>query len=128
MENQVCISLHVQADHQRKSSTTHVVSLNSCDLFLTVLVYMQCTKHNNFQKNMLAWIRQQRNRSSVFVFVFISLLFSLNAYMLELGSKDVLNECLPLFLCLWCWLWIYMCCWKRDSLCQICCVSWINWC
>ena len=34
--------------------------------------------------------------------VFISLLLSLNAYMLELGCKDVLNECLPLFLCLWC--------------------------
>ena len=35
--------------------------------------------------------------------VFISLLLSLNAYMLELCIKDVLNECLPLFLCLWYW-------------------------
>ena len=32
--------------------------------------------------------------------VLISLLLSLKAYMLELDGKDVLNECLPLFLCL----------------------------
>ena len=36
-----CISLHLQADQQRKSFTTQVVSLNSCNLLLTVLVYMQ---------------------------------------------------------------------------------------
>ena len=63
------------------------------------------SKHNNFQENMLAWTKRQRNRSSVFVLVFISFLLSLNTYMLELGGKDVLNECLPLFLRLWCWLW-----------------------
>ena len=35
--------------------------------------------------------------------VFISLLLSLNAHMLELDNKDVLNECLPLFLRFWCY-------------------------
>ena len=33
--------MHLQADQQRKSFTTQVVSLNSCDLFLVILVYMQ---------------------------------------------------------------------------------------
>ena len=41
MENQGCISLHLQADQQRKSFTTQVVFLNSCDLLLAVLVDMQ---------------------------------------------------------------------------------------
>ena len=35
------MSLHLQADQQRKSFTTQVVSLNSCDLFFTVLVCIQ---------------------------------------------------------------------------------------
>ena len=34
-------SLHLQADQQRKSFTTQVVSWNSCGLLLAVLVYMQ---------------------------------------------------------------------------------------
>ena len=37
----VCISLQLQEDQQHKSFTTQVISLNCCDLFLTVLVYMQ---------------------------------------------------------------------------------------
>ena len=37
----VCISLHLQADKQHKSFITPVVFLNSCDLFLAVLVYMR---------------------------------------------------------------------------------------
>ena len=41
MENQVCISVHLQANQWRKSFTTYVVSLNSCDLFLSVSMYMQ---------------------------------------------------------------------------------------
>ena len=40
-ENQVCISLHLQADQQCKRFTAQVVYLNSRDLFLAVLVYMQ---------------------------------------------------------------------------------------
>ena len=40
-KNQVYISLHLQADQQRKSFTAQVVSLNSCDLFLAVLLFMQ---------------------------------------------------------------------------------------
>ena len=40
-ENQVYISLHLQTDQQHKSFTTPVVSLNSSDLFLAVLLYMQ---------------------------------------------------------------------------------------
>ena len=71
------------------------------------------SKHNNFLQNMLAWTKRQRNTNSVFARVFISLLLSLNAYMLKIGGKDVLNECLPLFLCLWCWLW-------ANMYCQIC--------
>ena len=33
-ENQICISLHLQADQQHKNFTTEAVSLNSHDLFL----------------------------------------------------------------------------------------------
>ena len=33
--------MHLQADQQCKSFTTQVVSLNSCGLFATVLVYIQ---------------------------------------------------------------------------------------
>ena len=58
------------------------------------------SKHNNFWQNMLAQTKRQRNRNSVFVLVLISLMLSLKAYMLELDGKDVLNECLPLFLSL----------------------------
>ena len=54
------------------------------------------SKHNNFQQNMLVWNSRQRNRSSVFLLVFISFLLSFNAYMLKLGGKDVLNERFPL--------------------------------
>ena len=39
-ENQVCISLHLQADQQRKSFTTQVVFLKIADLFLAVLAYI----------------------------------------------------------------------------------------
>ena len=60
--------------------------------------------------------------------VFISLLLSLNSYILEFGGKDVLNEWVPLFLYLWCWLWTNVYCWSRDSLCEISCISCINWC
>ena len=35
------ISLHLQEDQQCKSFCTQAASLNSCDLFLAVLVYMQ---------------------------------------------------------------------------------------
>ena len=42
MENHISISVPLQADQWRKSFTTYVVSLNSCDLlFLSALVYMQ---------------------------------------------------------------------------------------
>ena len=44
-----CISLHLQEDQQCKSFTTEAVSLNSCDLFLTALVYMQ-EQQNYFYK------------------------------------------------------------------------------
>ena len=40
-ENQAFTSLHLQADQFHKSFSTKVVSLNSYDLLLTVLVYMQ---------------------------------------------------------------------------------------
>ena len=43
-ETQVCILVHLQADQQRKRFTTQVVSLNSCDMLLAVLVYMQKQK------------------------------------------------------------------------------------
>ena len=41
MSTKHCISLHLQADQQRKRFTTQVVSLNSCNLLLAVVVYMQ---------------------------------------------------------------------------------------
>ena len=37
-----------------------------------------------------------------------------NVYIFGLSSKDVLNRYLPVFLCLWYWLWTNMYCWKRD--------------
>ena len=33
--------MHLQADQQRKSFTAQLVSLNNCDLFLAVLLFMQ---------------------------------------------------------------------------------------
>ena len=41
--------MHLQEDQQCKSFTTEAVSLNSCDLFLTALVYMQ-EQQNYFYK------------------------------------------------------------------------------
>ena len=40
-QNQGYTSPHLQVDQLRKSFTTHIVSLNSYDLLLVVLVYMQ---------------------------------------------------------------------------------------
>ena len=37
-ENQVCILLHLQVDQWHTVNITQVVSLNSCDLFLFILV------------------------------------------------------------------------------------------
>ena len=40
-KNQVCKSVHLQTDQWSRRFTTLVVSLNRCDLFLLVVVYMQ---------------------------------------------------------------------------------------
>ena len=58
-ENQVCISLYLQTDQQCKSFT-QVVSLNSCDFFLAVLVYCVMVKTNS---DYAAKVAERSNRS-----------------------------------------------------------------
>ena len=48
MKKQVYISLDLQADQQHTNVTTQVVSLNSCGLFLVILV--TCIKQLNYCK------------------------------------------------------------------------------
>ena len=67
-ENQFCISLHLKADQWCKNCTTQVVSLNNCDQFLTVLVYMQ-EQQNCSQKTWHICIAIVSNGSSKISFV-----------------------------------------------------------
>ena len=70
MGYQVCASLHLQTDQWRKIFITLTVTLNSYDLFLTVLVYMQ----------------QQNNCSHKTWHIHIEIAFN--------GMKKVLSQCL----------------------------------